>query len=91
MSYGPWMKAPTITEQMKQNRRKENGITDQGKTSKDYTTRGVQGEQGNPETIDGVIQKPGQTSTDQEPSQWGVFPKMSNRNRKMQLETAGEN
>lgn len=72
MAYGPWMKAPTITEQMKQNRRKENGRTDQGQTSKDYTTTGVQGEQGNPETIDGVIQKSGQTGMGQEPSQGGL-------------------
>ena len=91
MAYGPWMKAPTITEQIKQNRRKENGRTDQGQTSKDYTTMGVQGEQGNPETIDGVIQKPGQMGTGQEPSQWRAFPRMSSRNSRMQSETAGEN
>lgn len=72
MAYEPWMKAPTMTEQLKQNKRKENIRPEQGKKSQSYSTMEVQDKKGNSETNDGTTQKLGKTDTDQEPSQGGI-------------------
>lgn len=87
MAYEPWMKAPTMTEQLKQNKRKENIRPEQGKKSQSYSTMEVQDKKGNSETNDGTTQKLGKTDTGQEPSRGGDSLEMSNQNSKKQLVT----
>ena len=50
MAYEPWMKAPTMTEQLKQNKKKENIRPEHGKKSQSYSTMEVQDKKGNSET-----------------------------------------
>lgn len=87
MAYEPWMKAPTMTEQLKQNKRKENIRPEQGKKSQSYSTMEVQDKKGNSETNDGTTQKLGKMDTGQEPSRGGDSLEMSNQNSKKQLVT----
>lgn len=88
MVFGPWMKAPSMIEQLKQNRGKEKGRTESEKKSQNYQTTVVQDKQGNPEPQLGKTKSSEKTGSGQDPSTSVEIPRMSDQSRDKQPGTA---
>ncbi|KAH9650355.1 CCHC-type domain-containing protein [Citrus sinensis] len=84
MAFGPWMKAPLMIEQLKQNRGKEKGKTESEKKSQNYQTTVVQDKQGNPEPQMGQTKNLEKMGLGQDPSTSVEIPRMSDLSRDKQ-------
>lgn len=84
------MKAPTMTEQLKQKKGKENVRTEQRQRSQSYSMMEVQDKQGKSETNNGSTRKPEKTGMGQKPPRDRDSSEMSNQSSKNLSVTIGD-